>query len=306
MNGLLLIDKPENVSSNGATSRMKYCNFGFDKIGHGGTLDPTATGLLIVLLGRAVKLSDFIIGHDKTYRVSACLGISKNTFDTEGETDGRCDKQISRDEMLQALADFPKIYHQTPPIYSAIKVKGKTAYRLVREGKAPEIPSREVAIKKLELLNFDFPRFQILTEVSSGTYVRSLIVDLAARLGTLAYVESLRRLSSGRFSVEEAAPLDEVLHWSPEEFTQHILPMELAVEGLPIIELSPEQAGTWVDGRWLPMRKIVREINPSLDIKPLKSSSEHKIILRVHSDGKLIGLGFFHRGFLVPEKVLIR
>jgi tRNA pseudouridine55 synthase len=306
MNGILLIDKPENVSSNGVTSRMKYCNFGFDKIGHGGTLDPTATGLLIVLIGKAVKLSDFIIGHDKTYRVSGCLGISKNTFDTEGDIDGRCDKFISRDEMLQAIADFPKIYNQTPPIYSAIKVKGKTAYRHVREGRTPEIPAREVEIKKLELINFDFPRFQILTEVSSGTYIRSLIVDLAAKLGTLAYVESLRRLASGRFSVEDAASLDEVLHWSPEELERHLLSMELAVEGLPIVELSPEQAGTWVDGRWLPMRKIVRELNPSLDVKPLKSSAEHKTILRVHSEGKLIGLGFFHRGFLVPEKVLIR
>jgi tRNA pseudouridine55 synthase len=306
MNGILLVDKPEGISSNKVLTRLKYGGFDVKKLGHGGTLDPAATGLLVVLLGRAVKLSDFIIGHDKTYRVTGYLGQSRDTFDSEGKITGECDKIITRDQVQTVVDEFPTAYDQMPPAYSAIKIKGMTAYKHMREGLEPELKHRWVEIKKLELLDFNYPRFELFSEVSSGTYIRSLIVDIAEKLGTLAYVEKLRRLSSGKFSIDQAAPLDEILTWQPEVLWQRVLPMELAVDHLPAVELTAEQGKTWANGRWLPIRKISNELNPDLDVKPLKSIDEQKTLLRVRVEGELIALGYFDKGFLIPEKVLLR
>jgi tRNA pseudouridine55 synthase len=302
MNGIVLIDKHEKISSNRVTTLLKHAGFGIETIGHGGTLDPLATGLLVVLVGRGSKLSEFIVGHDKTYRVTGSLGQMRDTFDACGKVTAECDKVISRQELEKVVAEFPRSYDQMPPAYSAIKTGGLTAYKQARSGKIPKLTPRPVEIYQMELLDFSFPEFELQVHVSSGTYIRSLIVDIAEKLGTLAYVSKLRRLTSGHFSIENAHTLEDIEKWDRETFWSHTLPMESAVMDYPIAELSKEDGQRWVCGQWLSQESA--HVEPT-ETSICKTSGE-KRLYRIHMEGRFIAIGYFERGILKPERVLLR
>ena len=295
MNGIILIDKHENISSNQVTTRLKRANFGIETIGHGGTLDPAATGLLVVLVGRGSKLSQFVVGHDKTYRVTGSLGEMRDTFDGEGKVVATCDKVISRKEIEEVIAQFPQAYDQMPPAYSAIKTKGISAYKQMRSGQVPKLNPRPVDIYEMKLLNFSFPEFELEVHVSSGTYIRSLIVDIAEKLGTLAYVSRLRRLASGHYSIQDAYTLEEIDQWDNKTFWSNTLAMETAVCDYPVAELSKENSKRWVCGQWL------KQGCAQVAHKPIE-----KQLYRIYTEGRFIAMGYFERGMLKPEKVLLR
>ncbi|MFA5865966.1 MAG: tRNA pseudouridine(55) synthase TruB [Phycisphaerae bacterium] len=298
MDGIILIDKPERMSSHHVLVRLRYGGFEIDKIGHGGTLDPLATGLLVVMVGRAVKLSEYVTGHDKTYTVTGILGKMRSTFDEEGPVIAEDNTPVTRGDIEKVLSEFPSEYEQMPPAFSAIKISGVAAYKHAREGKAPELTARTVKISPMELIDFHYPRFDLRVTVSAGTYIRSLIVDIAQSLGTLAYVGRLRRIASGRFLIAQSHPISEVLTWSKEQFQENLLPMEEAVMDFPAVDISPEQAKVLVCGQWLK--------EESLTLPTGQNPRSGKMLFRIRCNEKFIALGFFDAGHLKSEKVLLR
>ncbi len=174
------------------------------KVGHAGTLDPFATGLLIILLGDATKRSDEFLKQDKVYEATIRLGQTSTTGDPEGEITDVNNRQPSQEEIEVALQKFMGEITQTPPAYSAIKIGGQRAYKLARKGQDVEIPSRQVTIYSIELLEYSYPELKIRTHVSSGTYIRSMAEDIGKVLTTGAYCSELRRMSIAKFRISAA------------------------------------------------------------------------------------------------------
>jgi len=177
------------------------------KVGHAGTLDPFATGLLIILLGDATKRSDEFLKQDKIYEATIRLGQVSSTGDPEGELTAVSSIQPTEVEIHAALEKFMGQITQTPPIYSAIKINGQRAYKLARKGQVVEIPTRQVTIHSLDLLEYNYPNLKIRTHVSSGTYIRSLAQDIGEALGTGAYCSELRRISIGKMTIDSVSAI---------------------------------------------------------------------------------------------------
>jgi len=224
MNGIILIDKPQGWTSFDAVNKVRraiqYSDLNVTgkkrfPVGHTGTLDPMATGLLVLLLGRYTKKAPGLTKLDKTYEVSMRLGQTSTTGDEEGEKTKVSDKQPSLEEIQQVLAQFVGDIMQTPPAFSAIKINGQRAYKLARAGKAPELEARPVHIDSIESISYEYPDIRFTTEVSSGTYIRSLVEDAGKALGTGAYMNGLRRTKVGKYSITDAI--------SPEDITPEII-----------------------------------------------------------------------------------
>jgi tRNA pseudouridine55 synthase len=179
------------------------------KVGHTGTLDPFATGLLIILAGKATKKSDEFLKKDKVYEATVKLGETSTTGDIEGEIEKVSDKVPTLDDIKKACDKLTGEIMQTVPAYSAVKINGERAYKLARKGKEVEMPTRKVTIYELEILDYTYPNLKIRTHVSSGTYIRTLGEDIGKLLGTGAYLTALRRTKIADFSVEAALKLDE-------------------------------------------------------------------------------------------------
>ncbi len=206
-NGILLVDKPVGWTSFDVVAKIRgqlkseYRARGETptkrqlRVGHAGTLDPFATGLLVVLLGDATKKADEFLKLDKVYEATVYLGATSSTGDPEGEVIEVNSDQPSLEDVKAALAKFTGKITQIPPAYSAIKINGQRAYKLARAGKVVEVPSRNVEIHSIELLNYTYPELKIRTHVSSGTYIRTLAQDIGQTLGTGAYCSELRRIS---------------------------------------------------------------------------------------------------------------
>ncbi len=229
MNGYLLINKPPNWTSfdvvaktrniaKQATGDKKF------KVGHAGTLDPMATGLLIVLLGRATKQQDGFMKLDKTYRAEITFGSSSSTYDAEGEL-SVVDKntQLSKSEVKEAVDKFTGKIEQIPPIHSAIKIDGQRAYKLAREGKKVELKARKVEIYSSKILSFMWPKVALEAEVSSGTYIRSLANDIGADLSVGGYLSGLIRTSIGEFNLADAV---EMIDINPENISSLLIPVK--------------------------------------------------------------------------------
>jgi len=177
------------------------------KVGHTGTLDPFATGLMILVVGKECRNASHYTKQDKVYEATFELGKTSTTGDTEGELTNISSHEPSRDEIDAVLAAFTGEIQQRPPIFSAIKVNGQRAYKLARDGKEVEIPLRTITVYSLECINYEYPYLKVRTHVSSGTYIRSLGVDIGEKLGTGAYCRELRRLSIGTWNVTDAKQL---------------------------------------------------------------------------------------------------
>jgi tRNA pseudouridine55 synthase len=212
MDGIVLIDKPAGKSSFGVVARVRWLlsqKAGKKvKVGHTGTLDPFATGLMIIVVGSYCKRAGEFSKLDKRYEALIQLGVASSTGDPEGELTHVSDRQPTEDEVRKSLENFKGEISQTPPSYSAIKIDGVRAYKLARKGEKVEMPTRQVMIHDLELLDYTYPELRISTHVGSGTYIRTLGEDIGAQLGTGAYVSELRRLTVGKWSIEDAVTLD--------------------------------------------------------------------------------------------------
>lgn len=208
VNVIVDLNKPEGITSQQAVTRLKKI-FGVKKAGHAGTLDPLATGVLLVCLGEATKISRFLMDKDKEYRARMKLGERTDTLDAEGRvTETRQVPDLSRHDIEQAAQEFIGRIVQTPPMYSAIKHKGRPLYALARKGLTVERTSRPVDIYALTVTRVDLPYIDLSISCSKGTYIRSLCDDLGERLGTLAHLTSLVRTRTGIFSIERAAGFD--------------------------------------------------------------------------------------------------
>ena len=207
--GYLLVNKPEGISSFDCIRRLRS-KTGWRKFGHTGTLDPMASGLMILLSGKATKQADTFSRMDKCYTAGVTLGAISDTGDKEGVLNKVSSAEPSLDELEAALEKFVGTISQKPPRYSAIKLDGVRAYNLARAGKSFDIPSREVVIHKITLRKFEYPLLEIEALVSSGTYIRSLAHDLGEQLGTGAYLTSLVRTSVGPYLLRDAKPLEEI------------------------------------------------------------------------------------------------
>jgi tRNA pseudouridine55 synthase len=209
MDKMLLVDKPKGLTSSRVVERIKK-KFNV-KAGHTGTLDPLATGLLVVLTGKRTKSASLFLKLDKAYEVKAVLGIKTDTFDLEGQVSWRSNDEVTREELETVMQEFHGDIWQTPPPFSAKKLAGRKAYQLARKGITVDIPPKKVSIYSLELKEFQFPYFVFTCEVSSGFYVRSLAHDIGEKLGVGATVVEVRRTRVGPYHVEQAQALDELL-----------------------------------------------------------------------------------------------
>lgn len=251
--GALLVDKPSGVTSHDVVAnvrrlaRQRRC-------GHTGTLDPFATGLLVICLGRATRLARFVSGASKSYLATVRFGFSTDTYDRTGEVTGTwSDSCPDRGELESALGGFRGVQEQLPPPFSAKRIEGKRSHRLARAGvEVKPVPAR-VEIFEVELLDFEPPRARISLSVSSGTYVRSLAHDLGERLGCGAHLEELRRTRIGSFTVEEASTLETLsaLAFHGRLSERLLSPAEL-LRDLPRVDVTAEAVKLLVHGRDVP------------------------------------------------------
>jgi len=209
---IILVDKPTGMTSFGVVARVRRVlskQIGKKvKVGHTGTLDPFATGLMILVTGKECKNASYYTKLDKVYEATFRLGQKSSTGDPEGEITDVSALQPTKSELEAVLKRFTGEIEQRPPIFSAIKINGQRAYKLARNGEEIEIPVRRVIIYSLELLDYTYPEVRIRVHVSSGTYIRSLAVDIGELLATGAYCAELRRLSIDKWNVKDAKTLD--------------------------------------------------------------------------------------------------
>jgi len=226
MNGIILIDKPQDFTSHDVVAKLRGI-LRERRIGHSGTLDPMATGLLVVFVGRATRAVEFAECHEKEYIAGMRPGITTNTQDVTGETHSSSDIIVTKDMLMSVIPDFTGEIVQVPPMYSAIKVKGKKLYELARSGIEVEREGRPVTISELELLGKDGEDYILRVVCSKGTYIRTLCHDMGQKLGTGAVLSSLRRTKAGYFSVEDAHTLDEIQNIAATgEIDKIILPVD--------------------------------------------------------------------------------
>lgn len=232
MDGVLLVDKPAGWTSHDVVARVRgllrqaqspgnrllanssqlSARVPKVRVGHTGTLDPAASGLVILVLGKYTKRASEFSKLDKTYEVEMTLGAISSTGDIEGDIAQKSTQQPSLAEVKAALSKFVGQISQTPPIYSAIKVNGQRAYKLARAGKQVKLEPRQVTIHSIDGVQYNYPRLTFKTEVSSGTYVRSLSEDIGTELGTGAYMSALRRVQVGGYALTEAISLDKLTY----------------------------------------------------------------------------------------------
>lgn len=212
-NGIILVDKPSGMSSFGVVARIRrQLRDQYErkvKVGHTGTLDPFATGLMILVVGPECKNAAQYSKLDKVYEATIRLGQTSTTGDPEGDIIDGSDLVPTKQEVQAALGSFVGEITQTPPAFSAIKINGQRAYKLARKGEAVEMPSRVVTIYSLELLDYDYPNVRVRASVSSGTYIRTLAEDIGKQLGTGAYCSELRRTVIDQFVINDAMTLND-------------------------------------------------------------------------------------------------
>ena len=223
--GVVIINKEEGISSQAVVNRVKRI-FGVDKAGHTGTLDPLATGVLPVLVGRGVKASEFMLTADKYYSATLLLGITTDTEDITGEVLTECDKIPSEGEVMAAISSFVGKYMQTPPMYSALKVGGKKLYELARRGVTVEREAREVTVHSIDTERLLDREYKLAVHCSKGTYIRTLCSDIGAALGVGGVMKTLERTYASGYSLSDAHSLSELERMSEEERERVIFPVE--------------------------------------------------------------------------------
>lgn len=248
MNGILIVNKSKGYTSHDIVAKVKKITG--EKVGHTGTLDPLATGVLPLLIGKGTLCSKYLINHDKTYKVLLKLGIKKNTGDEEGEIleKDNVDKLLLEEENIKKiLEDFIGEQEQIPPIYSAIKVKGKKLYEYARKHQEVTIEPRRITIYSINLLNINHENKEIEFNVScsKGTYIRSLCEDIAKKIGTVGYMKELQRTQVGIFKIEDSISVENL---NEENIKQNIITIETIFKHLSNIELDKIKLALFLNG----------------------------------------------------------
>ena len=289
MTGIICINKPQEFTSFDVVASMRRC-FGTKKIGHGGTLDPMATGVLPVFVGGATKAVDLVPDDSKSYRAGFRLGFVSDTQDIWGKLRSRCENGVSEAEVQFVLEDFRGGIMQIPPMYSALKVNGQKLCDLARKGIEVERKPRPAVISRLELMRFDGTDGVLEVDCSGGTYIRTLINDIGEALGTGAVMTSLCRTRSCGFTLEQCHELEEVRGAGPEKLEQWLMPVEQVFAGQPEIPLDEIQRRMYLNG--------VR-----LDAERLRQRPERDALCRITAGGEFLGVGRINeQGELVPVK----
>lgn len=238
MNGILIVDKPGNYTSRDIVNIVSK-ELHTKKVGHTGTLDPMATGVLVLCIGEATKLVELLTSSSKEYIAGITLGMETDTLDEEGVIIKHDTKKVSDEEIINVLNSIKGKYMQEVPKYSAIKINGKKLYEYAREGIDIELPKREVEIINIELVSDiehdEYTKFQIKTKVSKGTYIRSLVRDIAYKLNTVGIMSSLRRIKQGNFDISESYTLEDI-----QNGNYKILSIEEALKDMYTIDLDDE------------------------------------------------------------------
>ena len=241
MNGIILVDKPKGFTSHDVVAKLRGI-LHERRIGHSGTLDPMATGLLVVFIGRATRAVEFAESHEKEYIAGLRPGIVTDTQDITGQVLKTCDKEITLAELSAVLPEFSGEIMQLPPMYSAIKVQGQKLYDLARSGVEIERKSRAVIIKELEILGEEAGDYTLRVVCSKGTYIRTLVHDIGQRLGSGAALSSLRRTVAGNFSIADAHTIDEIRELAEKgELDKILLPVHTLFAEYPSVKLSEHQ-----------------------------------------------------------------
>jgi tRNA pseudouridine55 synthase len=236
---------------------------GEKRVGHAGTLDPLATGLLLICLGAAARLSDFLRDKDKRYRARVRLGQATDTYDSDGQVTAESSRLPSLAEVEAALPRFRGPIQQRPPAFSAIKRGGQKAYELARRGQAVELEARPVEVFSLELIEWEPPELTLDAHCSSGTYIRSLAHDLGQQLGCGAHLTALRRTASGKLTVSEAvtlASLKTAFEAGPQAWRPYLRPADTAIADWPALNLSAEDTARITHGQPIPCRAPAGEL----------------------------------------------
>ena len=288
MDGIILINKEKNYTSHDVVNKIKKITK--SKVGHTGTLDPNATGVLPLLLGNATKISKYLINHDKEYEVVLQLGIKTDTADVEGkiieEREVNTDS-LNEENVKEVLNTFIGKQKQTPPMYSAIKVNGKKLYEYARKGQEVEIKPREIEIYEIKITNLDKDKKQISFTVkcSKGTYIRSLCEDIAGKLGTVGFMKELNRTIVGNFNIKDSVTISEFEEKYNNNDFSDVITIEKIFKENPKIELNNQNLKQYLNG-----------------VK-IKVSVEDSIY-RIYLDSKFIGLGIVQEGFLKRDLVI--
>jgi len=292
--GIILIDKPSGLTSHDIVNQVRRIS-GEGRVGHAGTLDPMATGLLVILVGSATRLARYLTSQSKTYTAQIAFGLSTDTDDAQGEVIEQASVPnlvLEKAFAARYVEDLIGDHIQVPPIYSAIKIKGKKAYAIARKGGKPQLDSRKVVVEGARLLAISAaptPLWEVELTVSKGTYIRSLARDMGLSLGTRAHLAALRRVRSGAVGVKEAVTV-ESLQVAKQPVRSHFIDPVSAL-GLPVVRISPEQA---LKG-WSGM---------DLDEFESATSLNDDVLALVVSGAQAVGVFMHQRGVMRPVTVL--
>lgn len=281
ISGVLVVDKPIGLTSHQVVQVIRQ-GTRIKRAGHTGTLDPRASGVLVVLIGPAVRLSQYVSAENKRYQATIKLGEKTDTYDGEGAITGTSDIEVTYEQFEEALKGFVGEIKQVPPPYSAVKVKGKHAYDLARKGEDVELEPRLINVYSLDILEWTPPEVVIDVHCSSGTYVRSLAYDLGELLGCGAYLTGLRRTKSGRFSLRDATSLSKLTDaFETNSWYQYLIPAAEALSEWPSITLNNEDIELVKHGHRIPrdegLSGMVRAISEQAELVALMEyDSENK------------------------------
>lgn len=274
MNGILIINKNKNCTSHDIVYKVK--KMVNQKVGHTGTLDPIATGVLPLLIGKGTLCSKYLINHDKIYKATLKLGVETDTLDSEGKVIN--EQEVSEDildeeKIKEVLKSFLGEQEQIPPMYSAIKVNGKKLYEYARKGETVELEPRKIQIYDIKLIHINKEQKEISFEVScsKGTYIRTLCVDIAKKLGTVGHMSGLDRIQVGEFNISNSITLEQIEN-NPKEIEKHLITIEEIFKDKETINLDNKKLQLFLNGVQLTMNK-------------------EEGIYKIFNDNKFIGIG---------------
>ena len=288
LNGILLLDKPLMLSSNHAIQKIKK-QFNIRKVGHTGTLDPLATGLLPVCMGQATRISRFLINSDKTYRALIMLGTRTSTGDKEGEIIETCSSDVSTNTayIVKVLKSFIGEQKQIPPMYSALKHNGERLYKLAQKGLNVSRKARSINIYSIDLISINYDYLEVIIECSKGTYIRTLAEDIAKKLGTVGHIDQLRRLNIKCFHDQSMFSFNQIM--KAKSINQFLLPIDLPLKHLAKKDFSESESSMFING---------------LSIKTNQRSNNESDYIRIYNDESVfLGLGLYSNGYIKPKIV---
>lgn len=296
ISGALVVDKPTGMTSHDVVQAIRM-GTGLKRVGHTGTLDPRASGVLVILLGPAVRLSEYVSASDKRYQAIIRLGATTDTYDADGRFTRETSSPINvtEEQFNTALQKYVGEIEQTPPPYSAVKVQGRRAYDMARKGEEVDLAPRKINVYHLEVLEWAPPEVVVDVHCSSGTYVRSLAHDVGNDLGYGAYLTGLRRTKSGRFSLRDAVPLKKLREaFVTGNWYQYVIPAAEALD-MPMVELTSEQVDAVKHGHRIPAPEGTE-------------ATREGLIRAVSMEGELVALMFLDEATdeLQPKKVFLQ